>query len=164
MGDAEIPAPGEQRAQQIIEMIDAAFSRVTLGNGIGLHQAQGLDDYADERTCAALRAKDEKADWHRIDRSTLNACHSSLSFFDAEGMRFHLPAFLIASLLQDEDHATIYRLTDLSSHNLEKFKLLDLAQRGSVRCYIHHLTNSPDCRIKQKEAVQALAYWSLPTP
>lgn len=133
-----------------------------LGNGVGLHQAQGLDDYADERTCAALRAKDEKADWHRLERDTLNGCHSSLSFFDAEGMRFHLPAFLISSLLQDEDYGTIHRLIDLSPHNLEKFKLLDFAQRESVRCYIEHIANSPASPIKQKEIAQVLAYWSSP--
>jgi hypothetical protein len=47
----------------------------------------------------------------------LNACYSSLSFFDAEGMRFPLPAFLIAELnggyLQDMSFQLAY-LNDYS--------------------------------------------------
>lgn len=46
--------------------------------------------------------------------------------------------------------------------NLEKFKLLDCAQRESVRRYIQHIANSPACPISQKETALALAHWSTP--
>ena len=52
-------------AQRIIGMIREAFAGVTLGNGVGLRQTRALDDYADEATCAAIRAGDEKDDWQR---------------------------------------------------------------------------------------------------
>lgn len=87
--------------QQVCQAIESAFAGVTLGNGIGLQEAQGLDDYADEATCAAYRATDEKDDWHRLSTETLNRCSSSLSFFDPEGMRFHLPAFLLTEFHDD---------------------------------------------------------------
>ena len=65
---------------------------------VGLHQGQALDDYADEARQAQARARDEKQHWNTIPASDLNACNSSLSFFDSQGMRFHLPAFLLAEL------------------------------------------------------------------
>jgi hypothetical protein len=55
-------------------------------------QAQAIDDYEDEATCGRHLQDDEKEDWSRIPIEGLNRCNSSLSFFDAEGMRFHLPA------------------------------------------------------------------------
>lgn len=76
-------------AQKLIERIQKAFAGVRLGNGVGLWQAQGLDDYASEEKCAEYRANDEKDDWRRISVNDLCQCNSSLCFFDAEGMRFH---------------------------------------------------------------------------
>ena len=87
--------PEEER---VADLVRRAFYGVTLGNGVGLLHGQGLDYYADRQTLAQYRAKDEKLDWTRIGVTELNRCHSSLSFFDAEGMRFHLPAYLIADL------------------------------------------------------------------
>jgi hypothetical protein len=80
--------------QEVASHIREAFHGVTLGNGIGLLEGQGLDDYEDEATRKAYRERDEKHDWERIPVEALNRCQSSLSFFDAEGMRFHLPAFI----------------------------------------------------------------------
>src|SRR2546425_7467608 len=52
--------------------IREAFTGVTLGSGIGLQQAQGIDEHEDESTCARFRASDEKEDWTRIPVSELN--------------------------------------------------------------------------------------------
>jgi hypothetical protein len=43
----------ERNPQEIAALIEDAFSNVTLGDGIGLREAQGLDDYADAETCAS---------------------------------------------------------------------------------------------------------------
>ena len=83
---------------RVLGLVRRAFQGVTLGKGVGLRQGQGLDDYADERTLASYRAQDEKHDWSAIPVADLDRCYSSLSFFDADGMRFHLPAYLIADL------------------------------------------------------------------
>jgi hypothetical protein len=85
-------------AQEVAERIRNAFSGVTLGQGVGLRQAQGIDGYEEETAIADYRQSDEKENWSRIPPDALNECQSSLSFFDAEGMRFHLPAYLLADL------------------------------------------------------------------
>src|SRR5260221_9172919 len=83
---------------KLIQSITSAFAGVELGDGIGLLEANGLDDYAATAELAELRSRDEREDWRRIDVETLNRCYSAPTFFDAHGFVFHLPAFLIAEL------------------------------------------------------------------
>ena len=89
---------------QLRQKIESAFAGVTLQEGIGLYEAQGIDDYASHAQCQAYRAKDEKLNWQNISINDLNRCNSSPTFFDAQGMLFHLPAFLLASLNGDYLH------------------------------------------------------------
>lgn len=129
-------------AASIRSAIESAFSGVRLGNGVGLTEAQGLDDYADEATRAAYRAADEKEDWRRISADQLNKCNSSLSFFDDEGMRFHLPAYLVADLDGDYKFGLAYALTQTPILS-EQFRLLSKEQRAAVRRYLEvHLARA----------------------
>jgi hypothetical protein len=88
--------------EKLISEIQTAFQNVQLEDGIGIWEGQGIDDYADEKTILELRKKDERNNWDSIPYQHLNACASSLSFFDAKGMRFCLPKFLIFDLLQEQ--------------------------------------------------------------
>jgi len=84
--------------ERLKETIGEAFMGVCLGQGVGLREAQGLDDFASKERCAEYRATDERLSG-RPRADDLNRCSSSLSFFDAEGMRFHLPAYLLCDLM-----------------------------------------------------------------
>src|SRR4029434_9253486 len=95
-------------------------------------------------TLAAYRANDEKDDWHRIPTEALNCCWSSLSFFDAEGMRFHLPAYLIAELRGDYDCCMTFCLTRICDHRVNQFALLSPAQRAAVKPFLLHILDDPD--------------------
>ncbi len=112
------------RQKLISNQIAEAFSGVVLGNGIGLYEAQALDDYKTNEVVKKYRKKDEKEHWKLLHPEELQKCHSSLSFFDADGMRFHLPAFIIASLENEVDdplfHLTGFS-TDLTQHHRTKF-------------------------------------------
>ncbi|TDG36426.1 hypothetical protein EZJ43_07865 [Pedobacter changchengzhani] len=88
--------------EDLVTQIQLAFADVKLEDGIGLWQAQGIDDYASEEEIVTLRAKDEKDNWKLLPYEDLSYCESSLSFFDAKGMRFHLPKFLIFDILEEE--------------------------------------------------------------
>ena len=87
-----------EHERRVLNLIRTAFAGVVLGEGVGLRQGRGLDDYADEGTLASYRAQDEKHDWSAIPVADLNRYGDSLSFFDPDGMRFHLPAYLVADL------------------------------------------------------------------
>ncbi len=145
-------------------MIEAAFAGVTLGIGVGLREAQGLDDYADAKTRAAYRATDEKTDWRRIPWEELNACFSSLSFFDAEGMRFHLPAYILADLSSNY-HATDLALclAHLSEYDIGQLALLSTEQRRAVRAYLLHAANYAEEESDRLQFLRIIEdYWTEP--
>jgi ribosomal protein S18 acetylase RimI-like enzyme len=134
--------------QELITTIKKAFQSVTLEDGIGLWEAQGIDDYADSKTLEELRKKDERTNWNTIPYKDLVECQSSLSFFDAKGMRFCLPQFLIFHLLADE----IYEEQGINapdvlftlSHKLNeayqqsRFSLFNKEQIESIICFLEY--------------------------
>ena len=147
--------------QEVCRAIEVAFAKVTLGGGVGLQEAQGIDDYADAQTRAAYRASDERDDWRRIPADALNRCHSSLSFFDAEGMRFHLPAYLLADLRGDYRCGMLFCLTHLSDYSIGQFALLSPGQRAAVRAYLLHVMDERDGEFFRADVVRALAeFWT----
>jgi catechol 2,3-dioxygenase-like lactoylglutathione lyase family enzyme len=146
---------------KLCPMIEAAFSGVTLGNGIGLEQARALDDREDASIVAAYRACDEKEDWRRIPAEKLCALNDTLSFFDAEGMRFHLPAFLIADLRGEYERGLAFTLTHRGELEWERFRLLSVQQRRAVRAYLLHVADDPDKEFSRADILQALEeYWT----
>ena len=84
--------------EQLILQIKRVFKDVKLGDGIGLWESQALDFFARPEERKKLRENDIKDDWHKIPLIDLYNCSSGLSFFDAKGMRFHLPKFLLFDL------------------------------------------------------------------
>jgi hypothetical protein len=125
------------KQQYVADLIRTAFRDVTLGNGVGLLQGQAIDDFADAETIATSRKKDETKDWSRISISDLVNYASSLSFFDAEGMRFHLPAYIIADLdgkLKGPD--VLFALTYFGYDNMSSFGSLNDLQRNAIREFL----------------------------
>lgn len=148
----------EAEAVLVAALVREAFRGVTLGNGVGLHQAQGLDDYADESTLASLHARDEKNDWSAIPVDQLDRCYSSLAFFDAEGMRFHLPAYLIADLAHSLKTACV--LFHLVGSCQDFFDMLSPAQREAVREYLWLQLSDNACSFEHPLIEEALLnYW-----
>ena len=84
-----------------VQRIQEAFKGVVLGDGIGLREAQSIDDYANTVDREEARKLDEKCHWQKIEIGLLNKCYAAPTFFDARGFVFHLPAYLVAEL-QDE--------------------------------------------------------------
>jgi hypothetical protein len=121
---------------EVIEQIRTAFRGVVLGDGVGLLEGQGIDGYANEATCKAYREQDEKENWNAIPSEHLNECYSSLSFFDAEGMRFHLPAFLLAEIEGTFKGDVLFHLTELNDYSKNQFSILSNAQKTAVRNYL----------------------------
>jgi hypothetical protein len=162
IAEAERQSERWASAQELGRVIEAAFAGVTLGDGVALQEAQGLDNYiVDAETCASYRATDEKEDWHRISAEALNRCHSSLSFFDAEGMRFHLPAYLLADLRGDYDFGMAFCLTHECDHRSSQFSLLSPEQRAAVSAFLHHIMDDPDEEFYRSDIVNALIeYWT----
>jgi hypothetical protein len=153
-----------EHERRVCGLIRTAFAGVTLGAGVGLRQGQGIDDYADLGTQASLRARDEKRDWSAIPVADLDRCYSSLSFFDAEGMRFHLPAYLVANLegtLRTAD--PMFHLVHLVDGMEFRYALLSPAQREAVREYLVLRLSDPNYEFDHPMIRAALdSYWAAP--
>ena len=157
IGAAEAGMQRWQEAQAVCQVIEEAFFGVKLGNGVGLKQAQGLDDYADETTLTDLRAMDEKENWQRIPAEALSACASSLSFFDAEGMKFHLPAYLIVDLRGlYQGTGMAFTLTYYLEGRQQVFALLDPVQRRAVRSFLLFIAKDEDYEFERPDIRRAL--------
>jgi hypothetical protein len=146
--------------KHVEQLIRAAFEGVTLGRGVGLWQGQALDDYADEAAIAEHRLRDEKEDWTRLTIEDLNRCHSSLSFFDADGMRFHLPAFLLAELEGTLSNGVLFYLTNLDDYGRSHFRSLTDAQRAAVRQFLLLFKDDSDFTFERPDIERALnEFW-----
>jgi hypothetical protein len=75
--------PTETRNKLIAEITNA-FAGVTLEDGVGLKEADAIDDYADNATRQQYRQEDEKYDWSAIPPEKLERYYDygSPAFFD----------------------------------------------------------------------------------
>ncbi len=161
MREAEERLAQLQRGEAVVDKIRAAFAGVTLGNGIGLREARGLDDYEDEETLARFRAEDEKENWELIPAQDLEVFHDTLSFFDADGLRFHLPAFMISELQGEWKFGLDFKLTRLDEHGRSRLTSLDWKQRQAVRAFLIHVLEDPDYLFSRDEIKGALeVFWT----
>ncbi len=147
--------------EQIIERVERAFSGVVLGNGVGLWQAQAIDDYETVFEQKRAREKDEKGQWRKLTGEELQRCHSSLSFFDAEGMRFHLPAFIIESIKGEVDDP-LFHLTSLDEYAISELESMNSEQKKAVSEYLIWCLTEDEYTYEQHEIRKALQlYWQI---
>jgi hypothetical protein len=138
-------------ARRLLALLEDAFRGVALGEGVSLHETPVLDSYGTAEERRAAREPDEKHDWRRLIHEPdlarlLSVGYSGLSFFDAAGLRFHLPACL-SRIIADPEGAFVYDMLEsvlfhlagifelpaLAPHRREQLAILDPAQRACVR-------------------------------
>lgn len=147
------------KKEDVLTEVRSAFSSVSLGNGIGLWEAQAIDDHETKKVQKKNREKDEKDDWSLLGFDDLQRCHSSLSFFDADGMRFHLPAFIIASINSTVDDP-IFHLTQLDDYAKSKLTTLNQAQRKAIVTYLNWCLEQEEYEFEHPAIRKALSeYW-----
>lgn len=155
------PSDRSEFAEGLCQRIRSAFSGVKLGEGIGLWQAQGLDDNESPEVCAQYRLKDESEDWSRISDDTLRHCYSSPSFLDAEGFRFYMPAFMISELRGTYGFDFLWSLIHFDHLGYTRYELLNHAQRTVVREYLLFFATDTDHVYSHDDIMDSLAtYWT----
>lgn len=146
--------------EELITEVHIAFKDVKLEDGVGLWEGKGLDDYADEKVRLELRKKDERNNWNQISSDTLNQCHCSLSYFDAKGMKFHLPAFMVASIMGVYKFDLVFTLINLSDYQTQ-FVFLSQKQKEVVKLFLEYLIESPEYKSEVSDIKIAIKnYWS----
>ena len=144
----------------IKEEIILAFQDVELGDGIGLWEAQAIDDYESKDVQQEARKKDEKADWRKISGNDLFRCDSSLSFMDAKGMRFHVPAFILGEIDGSTNTGPMYHLSQVVITRPELFKEFNAAQKEAVAMYLEWCVWQEDYQFESHHIKRALnEFW-----
>ena len=132
-----------QRQQRLLASIEQAFDGVELGDGVSLHETHVIDDYGSAEERQVAREPDEKHDWRRLvnDPALLRfGGVGGLTFYDAVGLRFHLPAYLSLAVIDFErDDADLvleslmFDLTHLSEYNMTRSAIPNGSQRRCGR-------------------------------
>ena len=153
-----------------------AFKDITLGNGIGLNEAQGIAEEKNPQELLVLRKEDEKTHWENILTSDLSRCRDSLIAFDSKGMQFHIPRFMIASLynsLYDEHDfginvsialTSVAKLTPYQPDSIDQFSDLTKEQREAICAYLGYLLEDEEYKCFAEQDIRlALDYYWLKT-
>jgi hypothetical protein len=145
-------------SQLVVERIERAFAGVRLGAGVSLREADVIDDYGTEADRKKARAQDELEDWKRIPDDLISRYYSCLSFFDAEGMRFHLPAYMRFALrhYKDSDSASIDSTIFALGYDDDRFSLLTAPQRAAVRQFLKFMAFNGGHHVSSDRARLAL--------
>jgi hypothetical protein len=136
---------------------------VILGDGVGLWEAQAIDDYESDEIREAARAGDVKGDWSSIPSADLAKSESSLSFFDPSGMRFHIPAFMLAEL---DGHLrmgfTVISLTNVyDDYGLHQWSGLSPDQRAAVHEFLKVMMEHEEYKFESESIERAIKeYWA----
>ena len=149
--------------QSAVAAIEKAFIAVKLGDGVGMLEANGRDDYADETELSRLRELDERNYWQHISSDELNQYYCSFGYCDAEGGRFLLPAYLLCDLRDEYQFGfaseLIYNLNRKRQPLPEYPHLLDFQQASALSELFTLLKCHPDfysLRDRIDLAVQAI--------
>lgn len=131
----------DTKREGLINQIFSAFKGVRLGNGVGLTEAQAIDCYASPDERKEYRSHDETENWIEIPVRSLYRYWDSVSFFDAAGMRFHLPVFLLLALEYfEEEVEKMYNegpvrgtVPDIEFHLTSVLKYLDDGSEDGIK-------------------------------
>ena len=155
-----------ENRENLIKLIGEAFRGVILEDGIGLYEAQAISSYQTEDIRKLYRQKDETTDWQAISKDMLEECYDSHCFFDAKGMRFHLPAIMIYQLKCEDSEVDVnivgaligYWEENKSVRLKERFDILSSEQRNTVRQFLIEMFKENRCL--EDEIQKAFkAYW-----
>jgi hypothetical protein len=162
-----------EHQRELLKLIEDAFRDVELGDGVSLHEADVIDTYGPLWERRAARETDEKHDWRKLvsDPELIRVGADALSFYDAIGLRFHMPAYLslaVTDPIGDDTGRVVadlmYHLTHIPEFQRERFSILSALQRACVREVLKYLRNvydTPDNGWLVAEMDYALdGYWS----
>ena len=138
-----VPRPGPPSRNDIEAAIRDAFAGVRLGNGVSLSIAELIDAWAAPAIIDRLFGTEPYEDWASIPMAELDRAET-IAHFDAEGLRYYLPALML-KLLDDYEPSemwcigTIGALDQRRGHPLGFLDLLSTKQRRAIALYVKAL-------------------------
>lgn len=148
--------------EKLSAKIKSAFADVTLGDGIGLFEAEAFDMCVDFSEPRKARQKDERESWQKISVADLEWCNTALSFTDAEGYRFLVPAFMLAELNSNIEVNTLLHLSLTRSEPNQNRTRLSVAQIKTIIEFLELYLNDPYSDFRHEAITETLSVYWLP--
>ena len=103
--DMPLRADPSSESGALIAEIHRAFRGVERGKGVTLHETEVIDAYGSDDERYKARAKDTDRAWEEVQDSWIEEFGGvgGLSFLDAEGLRYYLPAYMTYWLRTGEE-------------------------------------------------------------
>ncbi|MCW3095898.1 MAG: hypothetical protein JWL77_1516 [Chthonomonadaceae bacterium] len=159
----------EERHTALIAQIRMAFAGVTRMGGVSLHEADVIDGYGSPQQRNAARKLDTDRVWWEVPDADIERYHWILSFLDATGFRYYIPAYMTWTLAHyehsesDSGDKTIYALDcgeRRNDHKLQYFKLFSREQSEAVCAFLRFMEDDPTGMADSGAALGALKrYW-----
>lgn len=138
--------PPYNQKEHVLQLIYTAFDQVKLEDGVSLHETIKIDNYGLTNEVLESQIKaDERKDWKKlIDDPELIEVNGmgGLSFYDAKGLRFHLPAYLCLCINHPNTEVAsslTFQLTRLEAYNRQRFSILTPEQRKAVKVFLTYI-------------------------
>ncbi|MFC4425745.1 DUF6714 family protein [Deinococcus navajonensis] len=158
----------DARAKAVLAQIRSAFEAVRLCGGVSLHEAHVIDAYGTPQQRLAARALDTDTHWWEVpdDAIALGWGYCALSFMDARGLHYYLPAYAswaVRHAAQTDsaslDH-TIYTLETLRERP-ENFVHFNRRQALAMQAFVQYLMDiDHDNSCFRHHYLQAHAAWT----
>ena len=139
-----------ENTQVLLALIREAFTDVYLEDGVSLHQTVVIDNYGSNAEMVQARLKDEKMDWQKLiskpELLNINGI-GGLSFYDAKGLRFHLPAYLSSVVINPDlniSESLIFTLTHKSEYNDKRLSLLNPQMKHCISVILSYFCTLPN--------------------
>ena len=149
----------------LVEQISSAFGSLRiLPGGMRLYEAELADGHGSEGPWALARKHDTYERVDEVPDEAIAQCYSSLSFFDPEGLRFHMGAYMGWAVRNPKGSMsreyTVSALTvcagELEAWSKHRFALFDRAQCRAIVAFLRYLSRDD---YLGKDAERALPYW-----
>lgn len=146
-------------AESLVTSIRREFAAVPFPSHCGLHAAMAQDDWVDDELTLAKITKREDfvGEWWDVPIAHLRSCMMALSYLDAHGIAFYLPAYMTALVARPADFDSASRASsfqvvltmlppdndsELKPYFLSRFSLIEGARKQVCRQFLTYLSES----------------------
>lgn len=88
--------------EQLLDLLQNNFKEIVLAEGIGIWEAEAIDNYLVGQEYENLKSKDERVDWNKISFDFTSQFEWTFPFWDTKGTLFILPKVLQITLLLED--------------------------------------------------------------
>lgn len=150
-----------QSVDSIVKIIESAFAKVRLEEGTSISEGTVIDDYGTDEDRRKARMMDEKNDWRLISDRAIRKHQTSLTFMNAKGYQYNLPAymrFVMRNYLISDSNSIDSVFHNLSDRHDKRRVVFSAPQRAAIRDFLQFFADEPKGWFRD-EALRALLTW-----